>query len=76
MYELAEKNYLTIFNVAFTSASKYGIGTNLIFGKNPNIKNFLVQLNVHQTDPYFLQNFQSNMTVYLIIHEFCKVCLT
>ena len=36
----------------------------------------VVQLNKYKTDPYFLQNFQSNMTVYLIIHEFCKVCLT
>ena len=33
-----------------------------------------VQLNEYETDPYFLQNFQSNTTVCLIIHVFCKSC--
>ena len=32
-----------------------------------------VQLNEYETDPYFLQNFQSNTRVCLIIHAFCKV---
>ena len=32
-----------------------------------------IQLNEFETDPYFLQNFQSNATV-LIIHVFCKSC--
>ena len=31
---------------------------------------FYVQLNEYETDPYFLQFFQSN----LIIHVFCKNC--
>ena len=34
----------------------------------------LVQLNKFETDPHFLQNFQSNKTVCLIIHVFCKSC--
>ena len=34
----------------------------------------LLQLNKYETDPYFLKNFQSNMTVCLIIHVFCKNC--
>jgi hypothetical protein len=33
-----------------------------------------VQLNEYVTDPYFLQDFQSNTTVCLIIHMFCKSC--
>ena len=33
-----------------------------------------IQLNEYKTDPYFLQNFQSDMTVCLIIHMFCKSC--
>ena len=33
-----------------------------------------VQLNEYQTDPYDLQYFQSNITVCLIIHLFCKSC--
>ena len=32
-----------------------------------------LQLNSYETDPYFLQNFQSNTTVCLIIHAFCKI---
>jgi hypothetical protein len=34
----------------------------------------IVQLNESETDPYFLQFFQSNTTVCLIIHVFCKSC--
>jgi len=34
----------------------------------------LLQLNKHETDPYFLQIFQSNMSVCLIIFVFCKSC--
>ena len=34
----------------------------------------LLQLNEYEMDPYFLQFFQSNMTVSLIIHVFCKSC--
>ena len=33
-----------------------------------------VQLNEYDTDPDFLQFFQSNATVCLIIHMFCKSC--
>ena len=33
---------------------------------------FLVKLNKYETDPYFLQNFQSDTTVCLIIHMVCK----
>ena len=33
-----------------------------------------LQLNNYETDLYFLQNFQINTTVCLIIHTFCKVC--
>ena len=43
--------------------------TNPTFRQGP-----LVQLNKYETDPYFLQNFQSNTTVCLIIYTFCKVC--
>ena len=32
------------------------------------------QLNEYETNPYFLQFFQSNTTVCLIIHLFCKSC--
>ena len=32
-----------------------------------------LQLNKYETEPYFLQFFQSNTTVCLIIHAFCKV---
>ena len=35
---------------------------------------YAVQLNKCETDPYFLQNFQSDTTVCLIIHEFCQSC--
>ena len=34
----------------------------------------IVQLYKYETGPYFLQLFQSNMTVCLIIHKFCKSC--
>ena len=34
----------------------------------------LVQLNEYETDPYFLQLFQSNTAVCLIIYMFCKSC--
>ena len=37
------------------------------------LPNFLVQLNEYETDQYFLQTFQSNTTVCLIIHAFCKI---
>ena len=30
-----------------------------------------IQLNKYETEPYFLQFFQSNATVCLIIHVFC-----
>ena len=33
-----------------------------------------LQLNKYETDPYFLQIFQSNTTVCLIIYVFCKSC--
>jgi len=33
---------------------------------------YLVQLNKYKTDPYFLQYFQSNTQVCLIIRVFCK----
>ena len=33
-----------------------------------------IQLNKYGTDQYFLQLFQSNTTVCLIIHVFCKSC--
>ena len=33
-----------------------------------------VQLNKYKTDPYFLQIFQSNASVCLIISVFCKSC--
>ena len=35
---------------------------------------YLIQLNEYETDPCFLQNFQSNTTICLIIHVFCKSC--
>jgi hypothetical protein len=34
----------------------------------------LLLLNDYEADPYFLQLFQSNTTVCLIIYEFCKSC--
>jgi hypothetical protein len=34
----------------------------------------LLQLNEYETDPYFLQNFQTNTKFCLIIHMFCKSC--
>ena len=34
----------------------------------------LVQLNKYETDPYFLQIFQSDKSVCLIISVFCKSC--
>ena len=34
----------------------------------------VLQLNKHETDPYFLQIFQSNTSVFLIISVFCKSC--
>ena len=34
---------------------------------------YSIQLNEYETDPYFL-HFQSNTTVCLIIHVFCKSC--
>ena len=42
---------------------------NLILGTST------LQLNQYETDPYFLQFFQSNTTVYLIIYVFCKICV-
>ena len=33
-----------------------------------------LQLNEYETELYFLQLFQSNTTVCLIIHVFCKSC--
>ena len=33
-----------------------------------------VQLNEYETDPHFLQNFESNTTVCFIIHMFCESC--
>ena len=33
-----------------------------------------IQLNKYKTDPYYLQIFQSNMSVCLIISMFCKSC--
>ena len=33
-----------------------------------------LQLNEYETEPYFLQIFQSNTTVCLIIHVLCKSC--
>ena len=33
-----------------------------------------VQLNEYEREPYFLQFFQSNRTICLIIHVFCKSC--
>ena len=35
----------------------------------------MLQLNNYETGPYFLQNFQRNTTVCLIIHTFCKICV-
>ena len=35
-----------------------------------------VQLNEYETEPYFLQIFQNNTTVCLIIHMLCKSCET
>jgi hypothetical protein len=37
-------------------------------------KDLPVQINIYETDPYFLRFFQSNTTVCLIIHMFCKSC--
>ena len=34
----------------------------------------ILQLNKYETDPYFLQIFQSNTSVCLIISVFCKSC--
>ena len=34
----------------------------------------MLQLNEYKTVPNFLQFFQSNTTVYLITHMFCKSC--
>ena len=33
-----------------------------------------VQLNKYETDTYFLQIFQSDTSVWLIISVFCKIC--
>ena len=38
------------------------------------MENDWLQLNEYDRDPYFLHFFQSNMTVCLIIHVFCKSC--
>ena len=53
----------------------------LIFGELDLTNNLLnceilmhLQLNEYETNPYFLQFFQSNPTVCLIIHVFCKSC--
>ena len=53
----------------------------LIFGELDLTNNLLnceilmhLQLNEYETNPYFLQFFQSNTTVCLIIHVFCKSC--
>ena len=37
-------------------------------------KSLELQLNKYETDPYFLQVFQSNTSVCLIISGFCKSC--
>ena len=37
-----------------------------------NIASWILQLNEHETFPYFLQFFQSNTTVCLIIYVICK----
>ena len=34
----------------------------------------MLQLNKYETDPFFLQIFQSSMSVCLIISVFCKSC--
>ena len=38
------------------------------------LKLLMVQLTKYETDPYFLQIFQSNTSVCLIISVFCKSC--
>ena len=38
------------------------------------VSNVYVQLNEYETDLYFLQLFQSNTIVCLIIHLFCNSC--
>ena len=35
---------------------------------------YICTVNKFETDLYFLQTFQSNTAVCLIIHAFCKVC--
>ena len=46
--------------------------------ENSNFHNFTLcwelQLNEYETNLHFLQRFQSNTTVCLIIHMFCKSC--
>ena len=36
---------------------------------------WMLQQNDYKTDLYLHQNFQSNTTVCLIIHAFCKICI-
>ena len=44
------------------------------WSKNVQILSMFIQLNKYETDPYFLQIFQRNTTVCLIIYLFCKSC--
>ena len=63
----------TIFN--FVSFQFYQFSTLATFNfVNFQFCQFSIQLNEYGTDPYFLQNSQSNTTVCLIIHVFCKNC--
>ena len=41
--------------------------------ENKMLKKLKLQLNNYETEPYFLQFFQMNTTVCLIIHVFCEV---
>ena len=63
--------------VHLSNTLSFYTGHKLFFAR-PNIlfqtKNRIVQLNKWQTDSYFLQNFQTNTTVCLIIHQFCQSC--
>ena len=44
------------------------------FRPRPSWRPYFIQLNKYETEPYFLQFFQSNTTVCLIIHVFCESC--
>jgi hypothetical protein len=63
MVILVVKNSWEGYKISFTLSKK-----------RMNFKEIGVQLNEYETDPYFLQNFQSNTTVCFIIHVFCKSC--